>query len=77
MSSQRVTVRPGRLLQRGLGQIAFWGAILVPLAYLPLLYRLDSTDSYLLLGGLILLNVCCLVVDQFGLLEQHQTGGDP
>jgi hypothetical protein len=76
MSSQRGIAQPRQLLQRGLQVVAFWGAILVPLAYLPLLYRLDSVGSYRLLIGLVLVNLCCLVIDQMEMLEPVGTNHD-
>lgn len=42
-------------------QLCFWGAVLLPVTYLPILYRTSGGDQLLALFALVAVNVCCLI----------------
>ena len=46
----------------GLKRLAFWTAVVLPLAYLPLLSSPFDTQQSLLLVALVTVNVVCLLV---------------
>jgi hypothetical protein len=46
----------------GLKRLAFWAAVVLPLAYLPLLSSPIDTQQSLVLIGLVAVNVVCLLV---------------
>lgn len=39
----------------------FWGSVLLPISYLPVLYAMSGMTRMLTLTGLVVLNVLCLV----------------
>lgn len=61
---------PGdRVLGRLVEPVAFWASVLLPLAYLPLLYGGLGEREFALFLALVALNVVCLVLGQ-----EHRTG---
>ncbi|MEF8812372.1 MAG: hypothetical protein V5A55_00915 [Halovenus sp.] len=65
MSGQTATpIEPPRALEDLLRTIAFLGVVLLPLASIPVLYATSGRDRFLILGGIVLTNVCCLIIDQ-------------
>lgn len=46
----------------GVQRLGFWGSVLLPFTYLPLLYAITGSDQLLALAGLLGLNLLCLVV---------------
>ncbi len=42
-------------------RIGFWGSIVLPVSYLPVLYAMSGNRQLLTLAGLVVLNVICLV----------------
>jgi hypothetical protein len=46
----------------GLKRLAFWAAVVLPLAYLPLLSSPIDTQQSLVLVALVAVNVVCLLV---------------
>lgn len=66
MSSRSVTLptSPSRALYgftEGVRRIAFWAAVLLPLAYVPLLATPVNDTQLMALGGLIAAHIACLV----------------
>lgn len=45
-----------------LKRLAFWAAVVLPLAYLPLLSSPVDTEQTLVLLGLVAVNVVCLLI---------------
>lgn len=45
-------------LLRGIG---FWGSVMLPATYVPLMYGLDGSRLYITLAGIVTLNILCLV----------------
>ncbi len=43
-------------------RIGFWGAVLLPVTYLPVLYGFDDQTKLPTLAALLVLNVLCLLV---------------
>jgi hypothetical protein len=54
------TVRNG--VVRGVKRLAFWGSVLLPVAYIPVLSGAIGGDVLLTLVGLVALNLACLVI---------------
>lgn len=46
----------------GVQRLGFWGSVLLPFTYLPLLYGMTGSDLLFALAGLLGLNLLCLVV---------------
>lgn len=44
--------------------MAFWGVVLLPVTYLPLLYTMDGSRAIAVLTLVILVNTCCLLAHQ-------------
>ena len=42
-------------------QLGFWGSIIIPMTYIPVLYGTSGSEQLPVLLGLLALNVCCLV----------------
>ena len=60
-SSRRIDP-PGRWIRRPVSAISFWGAIALPLLYLPLFYvGIDTTDELAVFLGLFGVHVLALV----------------
>jgi hypothetical protein len=55
------STRPWQTLASGVQRIAFWAAVLLPLAYVPLLSAPVDKPELLTLGTLIAVHVCCLL----------------
>lgn len=56
------SVPPGRWIRRPVSTISFWGAIALPLLYLPLFYvGIDTTDELVAFLGLFGVHVLALV----------------
>lgn len=56
---------PSALSRVALGaaeRIGFWGSVLLPATYFPVLYGLDGTKKLLALTALVTLNVVCLLL---------------
>ncbi|WP_336326963.1 hypothetical protein [Halovenus sp. HT40] len=54
---------PSALSRVALGaaeRIGFWGSVLLPATYFPVLYGLDGTTKLFVLTALVTLNVVCL-----------------
>lgn len=51
-----------RALVAGLRALAFWVAVVLPLAYLPMLYEVGITPSATTLVGLVAIHVVAIVV---------------
>lgn len=49
---------------RGVKRLGFWGTILLPLTYLPVLYGAVGDSVLPTLAGLLGLNLLCLVVSR-------------
>lgn len=60
-SSLGTSTTTGRTLVATVQQLSFWGSVLLPVTYLPVLYVTSASYQLPLLLGLIGLNVCCLV----------------
>lgn len=52
----------GTLVLQLLQQLGFWGSVLLPVAYLPIIFALSGMELVLALSTVLLLNVCCLVL---------------
>lgn len=48
-------------LRSRLKQLGFWLSVLLPMTYLPVLFGLNGKEQPIVLGGLVALNVVCLV----------------
>jgi hypothetical protein len=44
-----------------LRRLGFWGSILLPAAYLPVLYTMSGSERTLAVLGLLAVNVACLI----------------
>jgi len=44
-----------------LQRLGFWGSILLPVAYLPILYGMGGSERILAVLGLLAINVACLI----------------
>ena len=44
-----------------LRRLGFWGSILLPVAYLPILYGMGGSERILAVLGLLAINVACLI----------------
>lgn len=44
-----------------LRRLGFWGSILLPMAYLPVLYAMSGNERTLAVLGLLAVNVACLI----------------
>jgi len=65
MSGQTATpVEHSRALRSLLRTVAFWGVVLLPLVSIPVLYATNGKQRFLILGGIVLANACCLAIDQ-------------
>ncbi len=53
---------PGEILVNGLRRVAFWTAVVLPLAYLPLLSSPVDDTELLIFVALVAINVVCLLV---------------
>lgn len=63
--TRSVPVRPRTAVDAvtsGLQRLAFWAAVLLPAAYVPLLSSPLGQQQLLVLGGLLALNVGCLLL---------------
>ena len=60
-SSLALSATAGRTLVATAQQLGFWGSVLLPVTYIPVLVVTSASYQLPLLLGLILLNVCCLV----------------
>jgi len=62
IGSRSLTVRkPSALMVDALQRVGFWGSVLLPMVYLPLLYTRSGSDLLLALAIVVGLNLCCLV----------------
>ncbi|MFT4946489.1 MAG: hypothetical protein ACI8TL_000725 [Natronomonas sp.] len=43
-------------------RVGFWGSVLLPATYFPVLYSLDGPTKLLTLTALVVLNVVCLLL---------------
>ncbi|WP_302082145.1 hypothetical protein [Salinibaculum rarum] len=62
VSLPRRTELPARSLVSGLRRVAFWAAVVLPLAYLPLLSSPVDDTQLLVFVALATLNVVCLFI---------------
>jgi len=53
--------RPTRHAAAAVRRLGFWGSVLLPASYLPILYGMSGTDQLLTLLGVVALNVACLI----------------
>lgn len=56
---------PSALSRVALGaaeRIGFWGSVLLPATYLPILYGLGNTTKLVVLAVLVTLNIVCLLL---------------
>lgn len=60
-SSLATSTTAGRTLVATVQQLGFWGSVLLPATYIPVLSLTSASYQLPLLLGLIALNVCCLV----------------
>lgn len=51
-----------RLARSTVARIGFWGSVLLPTTYLPLLYGLDGQTKLPAIAALVMLNIACLLV---------------
>lgn len=51
----------GHSISSAAQQLGFWGSVLIPITYIPVLYGTSASEQLPILLGLLALNVCCLV----------------